>query len=91
MKNNKGFTLVELLAVIIVLATISLVAVTSVSTSLYDRDEKEKAIYYLTSQYLYEHPRCSPWNAQDKAEELYQKYNPYNLVMVIEEEKINAN
>lgn len=41
MKNNRGFTLVELLAVIIVLATISLVTVTSISTSLYNREEKE--------------------------------------------------
>ena len=41
MKNNKGFTLVELLAVIIILSSISLVAVVSISKSLYDRDEKE--------------------------------------------------
>lgn len=53
---------------------------------LYDREEKEKAIYYLTSQYIFEHPEDSFWKAQNKAEELYQKYNPYNLVMVIEEE-----
>ena len=56
---------------------------------LYDRDEEEKAIYYLTSQYIYEHPKCSPWSAQDKAKELYQKYDPYNLVMTIEEVKSN--
>lgn len=56
---------------------------------LYDRDEEEKAIYYLTSQYIYEHPEDSLWKAQNKAKELYQKYNPYNLVMSIEEEKSN--
>ena len=39
--NRKGFTLVELLAVIIILSGISLVAVTSISSSLVRRDERE--------------------------------------------------
>ena len=39
--NNKGFTLVELLAVIVILIGISLVAVTTISSSLGRREEKE--------------------------------------------------
>lgn len=41
MKNNKGFTLVELLAVMVILIGISLVAVGGISSSLEKRDEKE--------------------------------------------------
>ena len=39
--NNKGFTLVELLAVIVILVTVSLVAVGGISNSLKNRDVKE--------------------------------------------------
>jgi len=39
--NNKGFTLVELLAVILILVTVSLVAVGGISNSLLNRDVKE--------------------------------------------------
>ena len=39
--NNKGFTLVELLAVIVILVGISLTAVMGISASLERRDEKE--------------------------------------------------
>ena len=39
--NNKGFTLVELLAVILILTGISLVAVAGISASLGKRDKKE--------------------------------------------------
>ena len=39
--NNKGFTLVELLAVIVILAGISLTTVMGISASLERRDEKE--------------------------------------------------
>ena len=39
--NNKGFTLVELLAVIIILSGMSLVVVGSISSSLIKRDQKE--------------------------------------------------
>lgn len=39
--NNKGFTLVELLAVMVILISISLVTVTSVTSSLTRREEKE--------------------------------------------------
>ena len=39
--NNKGFTLVELLAVLVILLTISLVAVGGISASLERRDVKE--------------------------------------------------
>lgn len=39
--NNKGFTLVELLAVIVILASISLIVMSSISASLEKRDEKE--------------------------------------------------
>ena len=41
MKNNKGFTLVELLAVIVVLAVITVIGVTTVLP--YMRDAREKA------------------------------------------------
>ena len=41
MKDNKGFTLVELLAVILILIGISLVAVSSISASLERRDRRE--------------------------------------------------
>ncbi len=41
--NNKGFTLVELLAVILILTGISLVAVAGISASLGKRDTKECA------------------------------------------------
>ena len=41
MTNNKGFTLIELLAVIIILSGVALVAVTSISSSLSKREEKE--------------------------------------------------
>lgn len=41
MMNRKGFTLVELLAVIVVLVSIALIAVSSISASLERRDEKE--------------------------------------------------
>ena len=41
MKNNKGFTLVELLAVIVILSSIALVTVASVTASLGRREEKE--------------------------------------------------
>lgn len=39
--NNKGFTLVELLAVIVILSGMSLVVVGSISSSLIKRDQKE--------------------------------------------------
>ena len=39
--NNRGFTLVELLAVMIILISISLVAVGNVTDSLVRREEKE--------------------------------------------------
>ena len=39
--NNKGFTLVELLAVLVILASISLVAVGGISASLEKRDIRE--------------------------------------------------
>lgn len=39
--NNKGFTLVELLAVLVILVSISLVAVGGISASLEKRDVKE--------------------------------------------------
>lgn len=39
--NNKGFTLVELLAVMVILISISLVAVVTVTESLTRREEKE--------------------------------------------------
>lgn len=39
--NNKGFTLVELLAVMVILITISLVSVSAVTESLIRRDVKE--------------------------------------------------
>ena len=39
--DNKGFTLVELLAVIVILVSVSLVAVGGISSSLENRDEKE--------------------------------------------------
>lgn len=39
--NNKGFTLVELLAVIVILVTVSFVAVGGISNSLQNRDVKE--------------------------------------------------
>jgi len=41
MKNNKGFTLVELLTVMVILAGISLVVVSGITASLERRDEKE--------------------------------------------------
>ncbi len=40
-KNNKGVTLVELLAVTIILTSIALVAVSSITSSLYRRESKE--------------------------------------------------
>lgn len=40
-KNKKGFTLVELLAVIVILVSISFVAVSGISSSLENRDIKE--------------------------------------------------
>ncbi len=39
--NNKGFTLVELLAVMVILITISLVSVGGITSSLTKRDAKE--------------------------------------------------
>ncbi len=39
--NRKGFTLVELLAIIVILSSVTLVVIASVSTSLIRRDEKE--------------------------------------------------
>ena len=39
--NRKGFTLVELLAVIVILSSVSLVAVASISTTLNRREVKE--------------------------------------------------
>lgn len=41
MKNNKGFTLVELLAVIVILSSVALVVVASVSSSLSRREDRE--------------------------------------------------
>ena len=41
MMNRKGFTLVELLAVIVILSGMSLIVVLSISSSLERRDEKE--------------------------------------------------
>ena len=40
--NNKGFTLVELLAVMVILISISLIAVAGITSSLERRDEKER-------------------------------------------------
>ena len=39
--NNKGFTLVELLAVVLILTSISLIAVSGISASLERRNSKE--------------------------------------------------
>ena len=39
--NNKGFTVIELLAVILILLAISMVSVSSVSSSLKRNDQKE--------------------------------------------------
>ena len=39
--NNKGFTLVELLAVMVILISISLVAVVTITSSLERREDKE--------------------------------------------------
>lgn len=39
--NKKGFTLVELLSVIVILVAISFVAVSGISSSLSNRDKKE--------------------------------------------------
>lgn len=39
--NNKGFTLVELLAVLVILLSISVVAITNVTASLKRNDEQE--------------------------------------------------
>lgn len=39
--DNRGFTLVELLAVIVILVAISYVAVSGISSSLENRDKKE--------------------------------------------------
>ena len=44
--NNKGFTLVELLAVMVILITISLVSVSAVTDSLVRREEKERCEQY---------------------------------------------
>ena len=41
MLNKKGFTLVELLAVIVILASVSLIVVSSITSSLTRRDDKE--------------------------------------------------
>ena len=41
MKNRNGFTLVELLAVILILSSLSLIVVASVTSSLGRREEKE--------------------------------------------------
>ena len=41
MNNNKGFTLVELLAVMVILISVSLVAVGGISASLENREKKE--------------------------------------------------
>ena len=41
MNNNKGFTLVELLAVMVILISVSLIAVGGISSSLENRDKKE--------------------------------------------------
>ena len=40
--NNKGFTLIELLAVIVILLSVSLVSVYGISSSLNERDIKER-------------------------------------------------
>ena len=40
--NNKGFTLVELIAVMVILISISLITVASITSSLERRGEKEK-------------------------------------------------
>lgn len=59
MKNNKGFTLVELLAVIVVLAIILVIAGTNVSKSIEDTRKKTKyiaakEIVDIASAYIYE-------------------------------------
>ena len=41
MRNKKGFTLVELLAVILILTSVSLIAVSGISASLEKRDVRE--------------------------------------------------
>ena len=41
MKNNKGFTLVELLVVMVILASMSLIVVSGITASLDRRDDKE--------------------------------------------------
>ena len=41
MKNNHGFTLVELLAVIVILGSVSAITIVGITASLERRDEKE--------------------------------------------------
>ena len=53
MKNNKGFTLVELLAVIVILGVIITIVTLNVGNSL-DRSKKKTAMYnpyFLLIQY----------------------------------------
>jgi type IV pilus assembly protein PilA len=62
--NKKGFTLVELLAVIVILLAISVVAIPSISAGIErsktNTDEKKKTILTTYGEiYLNEHPSAS--------------------------------
>lgn len=65
MKNQKGFTMVELLAVILILGILALIAVGSVSQFLSHGEKKTYQTYeadlkIATENYLLEHPSLIP-------------------------------
>ena len=66
MLNRKGFTLVELLAVILILTAVSLVAVASISSSLQRREGKEcneqKELVINASKIYFSNTNCTSSN-----------------------------
>ena len=86
--NNKGFTLVELLAVIVILISVSLVAVASISSSLERREGKEceeqiilaknAAKIYFSTNNCNGSSGCSVTISTLKAEQYFNEKNKTN-------------
>ena len=80
--NKKGFTLVELLAVVVILLAISVIAITSISAALErQNDKKDKAIESIIKDYakLYADDYKNTLNVGENCVNVSDLVDTYNL------------